>query len=154
MELKEYLEDLFGSEVPKILYHFVMDHNKYGITKDEAEIQDMADEYAVIRRDQAHAKIIVLYKVRGTWAANPSGSRFVIAELIDLITKSKFRLDMEEIRAQNYVEISCLAGSLILSPLDSKEECEDLYEHWMDNIFNDKQLNHELDGTKKANGRD
>jgi len=67
----------------KVIYHVVMDANRFGLTAKDAQMMDMADEYAVVEHQQANGGVIVWgkYKRQG-WVVNPS-ARFLIRDLLE-----------------------------------------------------------------------
>ncbi len=68
----------------EIIFHVVMDRNKYGLSHEEAMRHDMAAEYAVVEEPLASAGIIVFakYDKDSHWIENPWSTRFLIRELL------------------------------------------------------------------------
>lgn len=67
----------------KPIFHFVVDHEKHGLTFESARAQDVAREYAVLADEHANAGLIVYAKFGDKWDPNPWSSRFLIRELLD-----------------------------------------------------------------------
>lgn len=65
------------------VFHCVMDRNKFGLSKDDAMLQDMAEEYAVVADEKANAGLIVYGKYNGVWCVNPWSTRFLIRILLE-----------------------------------------------------------------------
>lgn len=74
---------LVDGRVP--IFHCVMDINKLGLTKNQADLEDMADEYAIVENKDANAGLIVYGKYNNKWKANPWSTRFLVRELLSLI---------------------------------------------------------------------
>jgi len=56
---------------------------RYSPDPDDVDLYgDIAEEYAIEQSDEAHHGIILWYKHRGSWAANPFSTRPVIVQLL------------------------------------------------------------------------
>lgn len=76
------------------LYRVKMTPERWGLTKEQADRQDMAKEYAVCIAEKANAGIIVYAKIGGEWVANPWSDRFLIRDLIEgLFVKKEVVVD-------------------------------------------------------------
>ena len=64
------------------VFHVVMDARKMGLSHDEALMQDMASEYAIVSDPKANGGLIVYGKYRGQWVPNPA-TRFLIRVLLE-----------------------------------------------------------------------
>jgi len=65
------------------VFHCVMDRNKFGLSKEGAMLQDMAEEYAVVADEKANAGLMVYGKYSGVWRPNPWSTRFLIRILLE-----------------------------------------------------------------------
>lgn len=82
MENKEStLTLILGDKLP--FFHVVMDRNKFGLSEEEAQMQDMADEYAIVYDKDAIGGIVIYAKCRGEWVANPFSTRFLVRVLLE-----------------------------------------------------------------------
>ena len=64
------------------IFHIVMDARKMGLSLDEASMQDLASEYAIVAAPEANGGLIVYGKYRGKWVPNPA-TRFLIRALLE-----------------------------------------------------------------------
>lgn len=67
----------------RIVFHVVMDRNKFGLSEAGAMLHDMAEEYAVVECARANAGLLVYGKYNGFWQHNPWSMRFLIRVLLE-----------------------------------------------------------------------
>ena len=65
------------------IFHAKMDRHKFGLSEAGAQLQDMAEEYAVIVDEKANAGLIVYGKYNGVWRENPWSTRFLVRILLE-----------------------------------------------------------------------
>lgn len=68
----------------EVVFRCVMDRNKYNLSELNAALEDMPDEYAIVYDDNANADIIIYAKYKDKWVVNPSSTRFLVRELLDM----------------------------------------------------------------------
>lgn len=72
-------------EGKKPIFHVVTNRKKFGLTKLDAKLQDMAYEYAIVADEKANAGLIAYGKYNGVWRPNPWSTRFLIRELLEML---------------------------------------------------------------------
>jgi hypothetical protein len=65
------------------IFHVIMDHTKYDLSKEQARREDMADEYAVVVNTESNAGIVVYGRYNGEWIPNPYSTRWLIRVLLE-----------------------------------------------------------------------
>lgn len=65
------------------IFRAKMDRHKFGLSREGAVLQDMAEEYAVVADEKANAGLIVYGKYNGVWRVNPWSTRFLIRILLE-----------------------------------------------------------------------
>ena len=70
-------------EVLKPIYRVKMDPEMFGITKQDAMWQDLAEEYAICEDPLSNAGILIYAKYNGSWKANPWSVRFLVRYLLE-----------------------------------------------------------------------
>lgn len=63
-------------------FHAKLSYKDFGLTAEMSRIQDMPDEYAIVRDKAANGGVIVYGKYNGKWVANPS-CRFLVRIFLD-----------------------------------------------------------------------
>lgn len=73
-------------EGKEVIFHCKPSPDDFGLTKDTAWGQDLAEEYAVVKIEGIYCAGIMVYgKYNGEWKANPWSARFLIRVLLDKI---------------------------------------------------------------------
>ena len=67
------------------IYLCEMDKERFGLTREGAMLQDLAEAYAVCADEQANAGLIVYGKYNGMWRVNPWSTRFLVRDLLEQI---------------------------------------------------------------------
>ena len=67
------------------IYRVKMNKERFGLTDEDAMLQDLAEEYAVCADEKANAGLIVYGKYNGNWRANPWSTRFLVRDLLEKI---------------------------------------------------------------------
>lgn len=68
-----------------VVYHVITDREKWALTHENAEMQDLASEYAIVQIAEANGGLMVYAKYSGTWVVNPWSTRWLIRELLENI---------------------------------------------------------------------
>ena len=66
-----------------VIFRKEFDSLEFGLSRKEAFMQDMANEYVVVKDEKANGGIIVYAKHGNDWTVNPWSTRFLIRYLID-----------------------------------------------------------------------
>lgn len=100
------------------IFHCVMDSKKFGLTKEEADFQDMPEEYAIIADPKANAGMLIYAKYNGEWKSNPFSARFLVREMLENIKNSPNYFTL--LSDWSYWKIRCLLAEKCLneSPRD------------------------------------
>ena len=77
--------NIFNKE--QILFSAEIKASDFGLTDEQALLQDMPSEYAVIKDEKANGGVIVYAKYNGEWKVNPWSTRFLVRTLIDRINE-------------------------------------------------------------------